>query len=198
MFFLHLETKMACRWVVLLVTGVVEMWICSTEVKSDSSPKMAVPLSINKFPHILRCHNNLRICELKPWSSCQQQQKSKRLVDEKAPPSRRDGIVTMKALTGDVHHAISHFCKKRFPVWHGWPGRCRTQQKKGVALEVNGACVSWKSRHFCIASCEASQISCFICYYCPTSAAVFATYISLNVHMSAQWQVCKYGSGTGT
>ena len=144
-----------------------------------------MPLSINKFPHILRCHNDLRICEFSMYVATWTKQ-IKRLVDEKAPPSCRDGVVTMKALTGDVHDAISHFSTAGIG--------CR------FGSEVNG-CASWKSRHFCIASCEASQsissdfllhllllpyLSCCLCN------------LSLNVHMSAHWQICKYGSGTGT
>ena len=82
----------------------------------------------------------------------------------------------------------SRILPKSCPVWHGWPADAGHSTKKGVALEVNGACASGKSGHFCIASCEASQsissdfllhlllLPYFSCCLCN---------ISLNVHMSA-------------
>lgn len=200
MFFLHLETKMACRWVVLLVTGVVEMWICSTEVKSDSSPKMAVPLSINKFPHILRCHNNLRICE-SSWNhghlATTKIKKIKRLVDGKAPTELPRWCCHHEGLDRRCPPCDLAFFQKMSsglariagPMQDTAKKRCRFGSEWSMCKFKIWAflhCILWSFTNFLLHLLLLPYFSCCLCN------------ISLNVHMSAHWQICKYGSGTGT
>ena len=88
---------------------------------------MAVPLSINKFPHILRCHNNLRICELKPWSHGHLATKKKTTGwwESATEPPRR--YCHHEGLDRRCPPCDLAFFQKIFSRSARMAGRCRTQ-----------------------------------------------------------------------
>lgn len=110
--------------------------------------------------------------------------KIQRLVDGKAPPSRRDGIVTMKALTGDVHHAISHFAQKNVfpfgtdgrPMQDTAKKRCRFGSEWSMCKLKIWAfllCILWSFANFLLHLLLLPYFSCCLCnIYKPKCAHV--------------------------